>query len=89
MEWTEVAGLAWQDLNSEEKMLAAYQAARQELTPEYVAVLRQLGEGVRLRQAFELWRMARQALYRQGLERGLSPEDAMRDAARRMLELET
>lgn len=81
--------MAWAELTSREKIDAASKAVRQELTPEYISVLRQLREGVRAHQAFELWRMARAALYRQGLERGLSPEDAMRDAARRMLELET
>jgi hypothetical protein len=74
-------------LSSEEKIDAAYQVARQELSPEHIAVLRGLGEGVRLHQAFGLWRMAREALCRQAMERGLGYEEAMREAAQRMLSM--
>jgi hypothetical protein len=79
--------MVWEELSSTAKIDAAYQVARQEMTPEHVAVLRQLGEGVRLQQAFGLWRMAREALYRQAIGRGLSPEDSWQEAAQRMLEL--
>ena len=64
-------------LSSEAKIDDAIRVARQELTPEHVAVLRGLGEGVRLHQAFGPWRMAREALSRQAMERGLSYEDAV------------
>jgi hypothetical protein len=74
-------------LTSEEKIDAAVRVARQELTPEHVAVLRGLGEGVRLHQAFALWRMARDAMCRQAMERGLGFEEAMREAAQRMLSM--
>lgn len=81
------SSLAQRALSSEEKIDAAVRAARQEMTPEHVAVLRGLGEGVRLHQAFALWRMAREALCRQAMERGLGYEEAMQEAARRMLSM--
>ena len=77
----------WETLSSQEKIDAAYQVVRQELTPEYLEVLRNLDEGVRLNQAFALWRMARSALCRQAMERGLDYEDAMREAAQGMLRM--
>lgn len=61
--------------------------ARAELSAEYRQVLRSLPPGVRLQQAFALWRHARGALVRQGLRRGLTPDQARQDAARRMLVL--
>lgn len=78
----------WEELSSEQKIDAAYQAAVADMSPEYVAVLRQLQPGMRVEQAFGLWRMARNALYRQELAKGLAPEEAMRGAARRMLHMD-
>jgi hypothetical protein len=60
-------------------------AARAELPVEYVAVLRSLPPGMRVRQAFALWRMARDALVRQGLRSGLTIDEATAAAARRLL----
>lgn len=80
--------MRWESLTSEEKIDAAYRAATEDMSPDYVAVLRQLAPGVRLHQAFCLWRMARDALYRQELRKGLPPDEAMRAAARRMLQID-
>jgi hypothetical protein len=77
----------WNEMSSEQRIHAAMQAASEDLTPEYVAVLRDLPPGVRLRQAFALWRMAKEALVRQELANGRSRDDALKFAARRMLEL--
>ena len=62
--------------------------ARTELSPAYIAVLRGLPEGARVAQAFALWRVARDALVRQGVRRGLAPDEARAEAARRMLALQ-
>lgn len=80
--------MIWANLSSEEKIDAAYRAATEDLSPAYVAVLRQLQPGMRMHQAFGLWRMARDALYRQELAKGLAPDEAMRAAARRMLQID-
>lgn len=77
----------WTEMSSEQRIQAAMCVASENLTPEYVATLRDLPSGVRLRQAFALWRMAREAMLRQELAKGRSPEEAQRIAARRMLEL--
>ncbi len=73
-------------LSSEERIRRAVRAAKMEMEPAYVEILRNSRPGVRIQQSFSLWRMARDALYRQGIERGMSPEDAMRSAAQRLLE---
>jgi hypothetical protein len=75
------------DLSSEAKIDNAYRAATEDMTPTYVAVLRNLAPGMRAEQAFGLWRMARDALYRQEIAKGLAHEAAMRSAARRMLRM--
>ncbi len=75
-----------QGLTLEGRARMAVRAARFERDPKYVEILRKLRPGVRVDQAFELWRMAREALYMQGIRKGLSPEEAMRQAARRLLE---
>ncbi len=80
--------LIWEQLSSEEKIDATYRAASEGMTPEYIAVLRQLRPGMRVEQSFGLWRMARDALYRQEIAKGLAPDEAMRAAARRMLEID-
>lgn len=59
--------------------------ARAELPPAHVAVLRRLPPGARTRQGFALWRMARDALVRQGLRRGLTLAQARSGAAQRLL----
>lgn len=80
--------MIWANLSSEEKIDAAYRAATEDMSPAYIAVLRQLQPGMRIHQAFGLWRMARDALYRQELEKGSAPDEAMRAAARRMLQID-
>ncbi len=82
------AVMRWEDLSSEEKLDAAYSAATEDMSPAYLAVLRQLRPGVGVQQAFCLWRMARDALYRQELGKGLAPDDAMRRAAQRLLQID-
>ena len=72
-------------LTLEDRVRLAVRAAKMEMEPKYVEILRQIPPGVKVRQAFALWRTARDALYGQGIRRGLSPEDAMREAARRLL----
>jgi len=73
-------------LTLEDRVRLAVRAAKLEIEPGYVEILRRLRPGVRIRQAFALWRMARHALYRQGVRQGLSPEKALGEAARRLLE---
>ena len=80
--------LSWEDLSSEAKLDAACVAATEDMTPAYVAILRQLGPGVRVQQGFRLWRMARDALIRQELRRGRPLDDARRVAAERMLRID-
>ncbi len=58
-----------------------------EMPPEHVAILRALPPGVRVQQGFALWRMARDALIRQGLRHGLDPAEARTAAALRLLDL--
>jgi hypothetical protein len=59
--------------------------ARAEMPPAFVAVLRALPPGARVGQAFALWRMARDALVRQGLRRGMTIDQARAAAAQRLL----
>ncbi|HET7087118.1 MAG TPA: hypothetical protein VFL17_00560 [Anaerolineae bacterium] len=72
-------------LSSEEKIRRAVRAAKLEMTPVYVDFLKKVPPEVNLANAYSLWVMARDALYHQELRRGRSPEEAIRVAARRML----
>jgi hypothetical protein len=72
-------------LTLEDRVRMGVRAAKLEIEPKYVEILRQMPPGLKVSQAFELWDWAREALYGQGLQHGLSPEEAMRDAARRLL----
>jgi hypothetical protein len=72
-------------LTLEDRIRLGVRAAKLEMDPRHLEILRRLSPGTRLRQAFALWRMARGALYSQGVRRGLTPEAAMREAARRLL----
>jgi hypothetical protein len=74
-----------QGLTLEDRVRMGVRAAKFEMDPAYVEILKKLAPGVRVRQAFALWDMAWGALYRQGIKRGLSPEEAKQEAARRML----
>jgi hypothetical protein len=79
---------AWDDLPPEEKLRTAYRAATEDMSVAYVKILRSLPPGVRIGQAFGLWRVAMAALVRQELRKGLAPDEARRAAARRMLQVE-
>ena len=74
-------------LTSEERIRRAVRAAKQEMTPAYLEVLRNLAPAVKLANANSLFIMAHDALYQQEIRRGCSPEEALRIAAQRMLEL--
>ena len=70
---------------SEERIRRAVRAAKQEMSPAYLEVLRSMSPAVKLANANSLFVMARDALYQQEIRRGCSPEEAMRIAAQRML----
>lgn len=72
-------------LTSEERIRRAVRAAKQEMTPAYLEVLRNLPPAMKLANANSLFVMARDALYQQEIRRGCSPEEAMRIAAQRLL----
>ena len=75
------------NVTSEERIRRAVRAAKQEMSPAYLEVLRNMSPAVKLANANSLFVMARDALYQQEIQRGCSPEEAMRIAAQRMLEL--
>ena len=78
--------LGWEKLSSEEKIRRAVRAAKLELKPvEYVEILKRLPPEVKLANAYSLFVMARDLLYFQEIRRGLSPAEATRVAAQRML----
>jgi hypothetical protein len=74
-----------QGLTLEDRVRLAVRAEKLEAAPGYVDVLRRLDPEIKLYQAFALWDMARAALYGQALKSGLTPEAAMREAAKRLL----
>jgi hypothetical protein len=74
-----------QGLTSEEKIRRAVRAAKLEIVPAYVEILKKLPPEVKLANAYSLFTMARDALCQQEIRRGLSPEEAKRVAAQRML----
>ena len=73
------------NLSSEERIRRAVRAAKLEMSPAYLDILRQVPPAVKLANANSLFVMARDALYHQELRRGHSAADAMRIAAQRML----
>ena len=73
-------------LSSEEKIRRAVRAAKLEMAPAHIEFLKKVPPEIKLANAFSLFRMARDALYYQEIRRGTSPEEAMRVAARRMLD---
>jgi len=77
--------LGYAQLSSEEKIRRAVRAAKLEILPMYTAILRTIPPEVKLANAYSLFIMARDALYHQEIRRGMSPEDAIRVAARRLL----
>lgn len=73
-------------LSAEEKVRRAVRAAWFEMPQVWVDALRLMPSDVKLTNANSLWRHAREMLYFQGLEHGLSEREAWRDAAKRLLE---
>ena len=52
-------------LTLEDRARMAVRAAKLEMEPKYVEILRKIPPGVKVREAFKMWRMARNALYSQ------------------------
>jgi len=77
--------LGQSNLSSEEKIRRAVRAAKLEMVPAHIEFLKKVAPEVKLANAFSLFAMARDALYYQEIRRGLSHEEAMRAAARRLL----
>ena len=73
-------------LTLEDRVRMGVRAAKLEMVPAHTEILRKIPPGVKVTQAFAMWNWARDMLCAQGIRRGLSPEEAMRDAARRLLE---
>lgn len=73
------------NLSSEERIRRAVRAAKQEMSPAYLEIMRNLSPAIKLANANSLFVMARDALYQQEIRRGCSPEEAMRIAAQRLL----
>jgi len=74
-----------QGLTSEEKIRRAVRAAKLEMVPAYVEILKKIPPEIKLANAYSLFAIARDALYQQEIRRGHSPEEARRIAAQRML----
>ncbi len=72
-------------LSSEERIRRAVRAAKAEMVPAHIDVLRKISPAIKLANANSLFIMARDALYHQELRRGRSPEEAMHIAAQRLL----
>ncbi len=75
------------NLSSEERIRRAVRAVKLERTPAYTEILRNIPPAVKLAMANSLWNMARDALYFQEIRKGHSPEEAMRIAAQRLLNI--
>ena len=73
------------NLSSEEKIRRAVRAAKLEMVPAHIEFLKKVPPEVKLANAFSLFAMAHDALYYQEIRRGLSHEEAMHVAARRLL----
>ena len=73
------------DLSSEERIRRAVRAAKAEMVPAHLEMLRKISPAVKLANANGLFLMARDALYYQELRRGRSPDEARRIAAQRLL----
>jgi hypothetical protein len=77
--------LGYNQLTGEEKVRRAVRAAWFEMPQAWVDALRQMPSDVKLTNANSLWRHARDMLYLQGLERGMSEHDAWQAAIQRLL----
>jgi hypothetical protein len=77
--------LRYNQLSSEEKVRRAVRAAWFEMPQAWVDALRQMPSEVILTNANNLWRHAREMLYIQELERGLSEQEAWQQAIKRLL----
>lgn len=73
------------NLSSEERIRRAVRAAKLEMSPAYINILRKIPPEVKLANANSLFIMARDALYHQAIRHGHPPAEAMRIAAQRML----
>lgn len=73
------------NLSSEERIRRTVRAAKAEMIPAYVEMLKKISPAVKLANANDLFILARDALYYQELRRGRSPEQARRIAAQRLL----
>lgn len=78
--------LGYEQLSGVEKVRRAVRAAWFEMPQAWVDALRRMPSDVKLTNANHLWWHAREMLYFQGLERGLSEHEAWRAAVKRLLE---
>ena len=78
--------LGYEQLPATEKVRRAVRAAWFEMPQVWVDALRQMPSDVKITNANNLWRHARDMLYFQGLERGLSEQEAWQKAVQRLLE---
>jgi hypothetical protein len=72
-------------LTSEERIRRAVRAAKLEMSPAYIDILRKIPPEAKLANANSLFIMARDALYYQEIKHGHSSTEAMQIAAQRML----
>jgi hypothetical protein len=77
--------LGYERLTGEEKVRRAVRAAWFEMPQAWVDALRVMPSELKLSNANSLWRQARDMLYFQGLERGLSEREARQAAIRRLM----
>lgn len=77
--------LGYERLTGEEKVRRAVRAAWFEMPQAWVDALRGMPSELKLSNANGLWRQARDMLYFQGLERGLSEREAWQAAIRRLM----
>ena len=77
--------LGYEQLPATEKVRRAVRAAWFEMPQAWVDALRLMPSDVKLTNANGLWRQAREMLYFQGLEHGLSEREAWQAAVQRLL----
>jgi hypothetical protein len=78
--------LGYEQLSGTEKVRRAVRAAWFEMPQAWVDTLRQMPSEVKLTHSSDLWVLAREMLYTQALEQGLNEHDALRSAAKRLIE---
>jgi hypothetical protein len=72
-------------LSIRQKLDGAVREANQTMSPVWIAALRKLTPAQKLARSNQMFLDARDALIRQGLRQGLSHEEALREAAHRLL----